>query len=73
LGWAKKAEQDLGVDFMSYATEIIVGRRIRDRMQEAEGERLASAVAARPETEQPWHTRLTLAVVRRFVCAAEAS
>ena len=60
---------------MSYETEIVVARRIRDRMDEAASERMARTFAEQPipVAGRPWHARLTVAVVRRLARVAAAS
>lgn len=56
----------------SYMTELIVRERIRERLVEAESERLAR-LARRPGRGRSWHPALTLAAVRRLMRVAAAS
>ncbi len=57
----------------SYAMELLARERIKERLQEAERERLARMVAATPKRGRPWRARMTLTLVRRLARVAEAS
>jgi len=56
-----------------YAMEILAKQRMRELLEEADRERLATAVAIRPNGGRPWHIRLWLAVARRRIQVAVAS
>ena len=56
----------------SYMTELIVRERMRERLAEAESERLAR-LAHRPGRDHSWHPALTLAAVRRLMRVAATS
>jgi len=57
----------------NYGMELLVRERIRERMQEAERERLVRAVAPGSRRGRPWRARVALAVARRLTRVAEAS
>jgi hypothetical protein len=58
---------------MNHEKHFVIKGQIQERMRDAERERLARSVAAKPKIDPPWHARLTLAVVRRLAGVAEAS
>jgi hypothetical protein len=64
---------------MGYATELVAREWMRERLREAERERLARLAAPQRQRDTarkrglPWHARLTLAIGRRLGRVAEAS
>jgi hypothetical protein len=56
-----------------YAMEFLARERMNERLREADRDRLARAVATRPNGGRSWHTRLRLAVARRRIQVAVAS
>ena len=57
----------------SYATEILARQRMRELLEEADRERLATAVATGRRRGRRWHAMVNLAFTRRIFRVAEAS
>ncbi|HLO36642.1 MAG TPA: hypothetical protein VK194_11185 [Candidatus Deferrimicrobium sp.] len=58
---------------MSYETEVVARDRIRERLLEAERERMARPRKAARAAAAPRHARIGIALVRRLTRMAQAS
>ena len=57
----------------SYATEILARQRMHELLEEADRERMTTAVATGRRRGQRWHATVNLAFTRRLFRVAEAS